>query len=341
MTNQENVVRDVLVRSLAEFSENQLAPRTIRRFATETPGLFAPAAASILMRSTDSPGHRFLAMLLVRQPRLFQQLSNPALFTRPQAVLLSRRLMAVDASLDIRFARQLPARNGATPDTLTGEQAERTLDILDEISPGRRVVPILSHLTRYPDQKISSKAALLIGKRVQNVAFAKRLIVETKDPRVRANAIEAVWGNDSPDVVALFRAGIEDQHNRVVGNSIMGLYLAGQEEVSDIVKRFAHDNKADFRMTAAWTMGKMGDTDFIQTLTMLMKDNHPGVRTAALRSLQNIRRIEKMRRPSEASAGEAMPAEPDAAAPAQMPGAVPAPAARDLRLDGTCYSQTR
>ncbi len=167
------------------------------------------------------------------------------------------------------------------------------------ISLGKRVVPILSHLTRHPDQKISSKATLLIGKRIQNVAFAKRLILEESDPRIRANAIEAVWGNDSPPVQQLFWECLEDRHNRVVGNAMVGLYLAGEEKINGVVSRFSRDYKADFRMTSAWTMGRMGNADFVPLLSSLIKDQHPGVRSAALRSLQNIRQVEKMRRPIE------------------------------------------
>ncbi|MCU1263509.1 MAG: hypothetical protein JWO80_6394 [Bryobacterales bacterium] len=276
----------------------------MQRFAVYVPDLFARMAVGMLVTASNSPGYRYLETLLVRHRSLFQQLSNPCGFTRPQAVLVSRRLMALDPTFDIRFAHQLPARNGATPDTLLGQHAERALDILDEISAGRRVVPIVSHLANHADSKISSKAALLVGKRVQNVAFSRRLIAEGNDPRVRANAIEGIWGDDTRPVRDLFRDCVRDCHNRVVGNALVGLYLAGEEAISDVMKRFAHDYKPDFRMSSAWAMGRTEDADFIPTLSPLVQDDHPGVRAAAERSLQNIRQIEKVRRPSETPPGE-------------------------------------
>ncbi|MDQ6675709.1 MAG: HEAT repeat domain-containing protein [Acidobacteriota bacterium] len=315
MNAEEKLVKECLERAIAEFQTNPLSPRIMRRFAADAPGVFAPVAVSMLLTANETAGFRYLAMLLVKQPTLFRQLSNPVLFTRPQAVILSRRLMSVDPSLDVRFARQLPARNGSTNDTLAGQAAERALDILDEISLGKRMVPILSHLSRHPDFKISSKATLLIGKRVQNVAFAKRLMAESEDPRVRANAVEAVWGNRSPSIQELFWDCVEDKHNRVVGNAIVGLYLAGEERATEVVCRFAHDHKAEFRMTSAWTMGRMGNSDFIPTLSPLIKDDHPGVRSAALRSLQNIRQVEKVRRPSETDLAVELPANTDFAFP--------------------------
>jgi len=334
MTAEEKLVSNCLERAIADFQSHASAG-IIRRFATEAPSIFANVAASMLLTGPETAGFRYLAMLLVKQPSLFKQLSNPQMFTRMQAVTLSRRLSNADPSLDLRFARQLPARNGSTDDTLNGQFAERTLDILDEISAGNRLVPILSHLTRHPDQKISSKATLLVGKRVQNVAFAKTIIAEEPDGRIRANAIEAIWGNDSPPVQELFWQCTEDQHNRVVGNSIVGLYLAGVDKVDGVITRFAHDQKAEFRMTSAWTMGKIANADYIPTLAPLIKDQHPGVRSAALRSLQNIRQVEKVRRPSETNLEAELPVE-HATPEAPAAAAAAAPAFKfELRLDGS------
>ncbi len=113
MTAEEKLVKDCLERAIAEFQSNPLSPAIMRRFASDAPVIFAPVAVSMLLTGTETAGFRYLAMLLVKQPTLFKQLSNPFLFTRPQAVTLSRRLMSVDPSLDVRFARQLPARNGS------------------------------------------------------------------------------------------------------------------------------------------------------------------------------------------------------------------------------------
>ena len=338
MTAEEKMVKECLERAIIEFQSNPLSPAVMRRFASDAPVIFAPVAVSMLLTASETAGFRYLAMLLVKQPTLFKQLSNPFLFTRPQAVVLSRRLMSVDPSLDVRFARQLPARNGSTDDTIDGQAAERALDILDEISLGKRVVPILSHLTRHPDAKISSKATLLVGKRVQNVAFAKRVMQEGTDPRVRANAIEAVWGNDSPVVQDLFWECVEDRHNRVVGNAMVGLYLAGEEKVEGVVTRFAQDYKPEFRMTSAWTMGRIGNADYIPTLTPLIKDQHPGVRGAALRSLQNIRHVEKVRRPSETNLEAELPKD-DGSVVAVAEGMPDI--GIELRLDGSNYSSDK
>ncbi len=333
MASEEKLVKECLERAVAEFEMNPLSAQVMRRFATDAPVLFTPVAVSMLLTAKETAGIRYLAVLLVTQPSIFKQLSDPWMFSRNQAVMLTRRLMSVDPSIDVRFARQLPARSGTTPDTIEGQAAERALDILDELSPGKRVVPLLSHLTRHPDPKISAKATLLIGKRVQNLAFAKRLILEETDPRIRANAVEGVWGNDSPAVQQLFWECLDDRHNRVVGNAMMGLYMAGEEKITGVVSRFAHDYKADFRMTSAWTMGRIGTADFLPTLSPLLKDQHPGVRTAALRSLQNIRQVEKMRRSRETDSVKEVPSD----APSEQLVEVP-DIQVEIRLDGSHHA---
>ena len=308
MTAEQTLVYDCLERAVAEFQSNPLSRGIMRRFMTDVPAVFGTVAGARLLTAEDTPGYKHLAWLLLQLPTLFTQLSNPANFTRDQATTLARRLMLVDSALDIRFARQLPARNGNVKDTLEGAAAERALDILDEISPRNRLVPVLSHLTRHPNQKIASKATLIIGKRVSGVAFAIRLMAEETDPRVRANALEAVWGNDSGPVKELFWKHVDDSYHRVAGNAIVGLYLAGEEKVNAVVSKLALDPRQEFRMMAAWTMGRIGNTDFVPTLTPLLKDQDPAVRRAALRSLQNIRNIERIRRPSEADPNMQIPA---------------------------------
>ncbi len=335
MIAEEQFIRDSLTKAVAGFAENPMNARIIRRFASEAPGLFAPVAVAMLLTAPETAGYRYLALLLVRQPALFHALSNPSLFTRDQAVTLARKLMNVEPSLDVLLARQLPNRSSTNPESLTGAAAERALDVLDEISPGRRLVPILSHLTRYPDRNISSKSTMLVGKRLQNDQFARRLIAEGVDPRVRANAIEAVWGMSSPEIVALFRDCLQDQHNRVVANALFGLFLAGQEDISALVKQFAKDAKSSFRMSSAWTMGKIGDPEFVPFLTALIRDDHPGVRRAALRSLQMIRHLEKAKNAPEPTEEELKPAAESATGESAELEEV------ELRLDGSHFASDR
>ena len=55
---------------------------------------------------------RFLSILMLRQPSIFEQLTNPLYGSKQRAVHLFRRLLAVDP-LRSKLARRLPDTPGA------------------------------------------------------------------------------------------------------------------------------------------------------------------------------------------------------------------------------------
>lgn len=290
-------MRNILRRAAAQFERNGLSRCAIRQCEQEFPEAFLNEGIRILIEADDSAGYRFLAALLVKSPGVFEKVTDRWELTREQALSVSKRLHRADQNFDTKLTGLLPGEdNSYRPFALRGENAERALEILDEISPGRRIVPIMRHLTRHPDSKISSKAALLIGKRLQNLAWARRVITESTDARLRANAIETMWGLNTPDVIDLFRECLADWDNRVVGNAIIGLHRAGEAETMDMAARIAADPSPKLRMTAAWAIGQIGDPALVRVLSPLAKDSHPEVRRAALRSLRAFQIVEKRTR---------------------------------------------
>src|ERR1700744_1483001 len=84
------------------------------------------------------------------------------------------------------------------------ESTERALEILDAISPGRRIVSMIKHLTAHSHERVSSKVALLIGKRSRDCSWGRRILKNATDARLRANTIESLWGANTPEVIELF-----------------------------------------------------------------------------------------------------------------------------------------
>ena len=290
------MVQEYLSRALTEFGQNLLSIQLIKRLAAEVPDLFCNAALAILLYSDDSPGQRYMATLLLNQEEMLGMLSEPWRFTRREAVLLFNQLMTADRSLDVRLAHCLPNRNGAAAPGFDIPQVERALDILDEVSMGRRIVPILGHLVQHFESRISSKAALIVGKRVQNLAWTEYHLRQSRDRRLRANAVEAIWGLDSPKSRTLLWEHTNDEHNRVAGNCFVGLHLLGEEKVGPSLANLANHPKAAFRATCCWAMGKIADSQSLQHLQMLIKDEDAGVRSAALKALLYIRQEEAKKR---------------------------------------------
>jgi hypothetical protein len=286
---EQNQIGEILRRATRDFERNGLSRGVIGKFEREAPDVLLAEGLLVLLEADESAGYRFLAITLARLPGVFQKLCDRWHLNRQQAIAVAKRLHRVDLNFDTRMSTLLPDRdNRFKPFALEGDYAERALEILDEISPGRRIVPIMRHLTEHPDSKIASKAGLLIGKRLQNLSWARRVVTESADPRLRANAIECFWGMNTTAVIDLFHHCLQDEDNRVVGNAIIGLHEAGDPEAREMVIRIATEKDPEFRMTAAWTIGRMGDSSFLSILSPLAKDRHPEVRRAALKSLRGF-----------------------------------------------------
>jgi len=109
------------------------------------------------------------------------------------------------------------------------------------------------------------------------------------DPRVRANAIESLWGVDSPEARTLLNFAANDANNRVVGNALLGLYHLGESSVLADVVRLAGHESALFRSSAAWVMGEAGDPRFTEALRPMISDPDAKVRKRAFAALAQIK----------------------------------------------------
>ena len=205
------------------------------------------------------------------------------------------------------------------------------LDMLDQISPGRRLIPILGYLAQHPDPTIAAKAALLVSRRIRNPDWVKRH-VNAKDPRIRANVVEGLWGADTSYVRPTYEDCLRDDNNRVVGNALVGMHLMGEHGLERRVISMAGDCRIPFRWTAAWVMGQVGKPENIPLLQKLMHDDAPGVRGAALRGLFAIRRMTTPKPAAQAAeeADSRVLMDVDEPAPQATPH-------KSLMLDGNSY----
>ena len=290
--DDQQFVDGYLDRSMAEFETNPVASQLMRRMAKEFADLFVLSAMRYLDTNDESNAHRFLATLVLPIPAIFDQLSDPALRSLERAIRLLRRFLAIDPSFDVQLARRLPDRTGANHATaFDSVRASRTLDMLEETSTGRRLLAVVGHLHNSPDPRIRSRAVLFIGRRLQSPEWIQKQLERT-DPRARANAIESIWGLDSPRVISLLEGCVGDENNRVAGNALVGLSLAKADGAADEIVRWSERSEAGFRATAAWIMGRVGDLGFIEPLQKLIRDDCVQVKRAALRAMVRIKRAE-------------------------------------------------
>lgn len=344
MSFREKVIFNYADRAVQEFDANPVAKGFLRRLAEEHPEMFLNIAMRHLRSDLVSSAHNYLATLAVRHDEITDYLANPSASSREVAQKLFRRFLAVDRSFDVKLARKLPDRYFSNQHgALAGPRATRALDILDHNSQGRRLLPILGHLPNSPDANLAAKGVLFVGRRVQNPTWSSQLL-SRPDPRVRANAVEALWGMDTPQAIQLLEQCLEDRNNRVQGNALVGLHMVGRPGVESHVLTLSRTSSPPHRSTAAWVMAKMEQEAWIEVLTIMIRDENQQVRSRALRSLKELRRtipvvVEEPLAVQDATpdVAVALPEAIESTLPADVP-VIPAPLLPELRLDGSSFS---
>jgi len=204
-----------------------------------------------------------------------------------QIVPLVKELMKVHRHLDVQMAELLLGRSGAQP--LDRHSTLRALEILDQVTVGPRLVRMVAQLVTHPDPHIRSKAALVVGRRVEGWMWIDAHL-ETADPRVRANVLEALWESQHDRCRAVFARYRHDADNRVAGNALYGLYLCAEPGAVSAILRMASHADPKFRGTAAWLMGRIGQPEFVEVLRGMVHDADRHVKGVALKSLVRINR---------------------------------------------------
>jgi hypothetical protein len=219
---------------------------------------------------------------------LLQALSDSAL-SREEALALGRAAKRVDPMVDTVLARGLADSAVGVGSVVISDPA-RLMEILCEIADPARVMPSLMRLLRHPNTYLRSKAVKMIGQGSRSVKWVMGRLSES-DPRIRANAVESLWGVETPDARTLLNFAASDANNRVVGNALLGLYYAGDAAVlAEIAKLAAHESPL-FRATAAWVMGETGDPRFTDSLRRLIAESDPTVRKRAFAALSRMKAL--------------------------------------------------
>lgn len=277
-----------LKRVLDGFSDDpQAGLQSLRNLLSEDRQAFYTAALGTLREQTDTPAHHALARLLAEKDLLTEALCDPALFPREQAIEIARVAAQTVPILDTKLARRLP--------DLDASNAERVLAILDVIAEGPRVAPMLRYLLRDANPRLRSKAALLVGRANRNPDWLEQQMREA-EPRVRANAIQALWGVNAPGVRSQFCLAVNDANLRVAVNALVGLYKLGDISCLAWLRELASRPGAPERASAAWAMGETGDPRFLPVLHEMNPEPADKVAPTITRALERIGLAQTKRR---------------------------------------------
>jgi hypothetical protein len=179
----------------------------MRDLLNEDRELFLAGAVDILKTADDSRGAQQLVAILAADNLLVAALCDPAL-NLDLALALARRAARGETKVDVMIARAV-ADNAAGMDEGVRDPM-RLLEILSAIANPARVRPYLLRLLRYPDPVMQSKVVKMIGSGGRNPQWVRDKLNDP-DARVRANAVESLWGFDSPEARAVFLLARKDE----------------------------------------------------------------------------------------------------------------------------------
>lgn len=278
-------ILDDVSRLVDYFSEDPLASsRVLREIAVSAPeNLWA-----LLPAATATAGIRFIIALFLQNGSLIDRLCDPDAFPVSTAIALADQASRVDPQIDMLLARRLVNSDGARRAEASESTGERILAILSAISHGTRLIPILTRVAETFGARVQSKAMLMVGRLARNPGWAQQSFGDL-NARVRASVIESLWGAaDGIELRNLYRRATKDDHNRVVGNALYGLYLLDDVTVIPRILTLAADTRPVWRSTAAWLIGQCGDARFQETLAGLLRERDGQVRTAAFKAVKHL-----------------------------------------------------
>jgi HEAT repeat protein len=227
---------------------------------------------------------------LLEFKKLLDSLLDERQLSLDAAQSLIRNLIPIDPLLDVRIMKNMLAHGGDAR-AVKAETAIRGLRLVASFSNGARLTTYLVQLLQHPSPEVRSKAVLLLGRANLNLTRV-RSFLGSCDSRVRANAIETLWGREEPDVRVVLWQASKDPSPRVAVNALLGLCKAGDRDAALKLERLAGAPDAAMRSGSAWAMGEAGDREFEPVLKLLAHDSEPKVRAMAAKSLEKLKRRE-------------------------------------------------
>lgn len=256
----------------------------LRDLSRDNPRAFIAAALQLIAGPKSTPGRQYVISLLIS--RGLAPPCDPAVASLDDEIAIARAVAQQDPQFGRRFSDQLKDCLETSP--RDAKRAERMLGIAAEVCPADQLAPALELLRQDPDVRLKSKAVLLYARARRDPAMVASLL-DDPSARVRANAVEALWGVDSAEARAVLERALSDPHNRVVGNALLGLLRLTDAAAVDRVRALATSEDARLRATAAWVMGASGLQSFREDLTRMIRDLDVRVRHSVFRAIARLR----------------------------------------------------
>ena len=254
-----------LFRTVRESQTREAARACMRYLADHEPDQVGQT-----MRIWLSSGTAYLELLL-----------DPEFLTLQQATQVVRLLRDTNLALASSLQKQLMSGQIA----LDPERLDRAIQILPAVMDPGVLIPWLRNLAQVGDPHVRSKAAKAICVMRPNLMMIERQL-KSEEPRVRANALEALWEVKGVEAVRLFNECLTDSSHRVVVNALIGLQRNGVANAFNKLIALGDHASPVVRRAAIWGMGFLKDKRAVPCLCKLLEDAEEEVRIKARELLE-------------------------------------------------------
>jgi HEAT repeat protein len=180
------------------------------------------------------------------------------------------------------------------------EQRTKAMQMAQELGLSDQLRDTLVLLCNDPHPRLRSKAVMSVGRMtgVPPELLVDRLLNDS-DARVRANAIEVLENKAHGKLLEVLVQRARAANNRERANAIKALHCMKVGGVSDQLLNMLRDERPQHRISAMWTMNKVGLWKLLAEVGTLAKsDSDQRVRRYALtvlRSVADLARTQRLR----------------------------------------------
>jgi hypothetical protein len=260
----------------------------LRQWKDSGPHQFSQQAAEFLSSATDSRFARLLFHLLQEEhPSLDAFLFSPLALTGSAAANLAALACRIEPRVQTIWTTTLLHQLEQLSESEVLDEVLRRMEVLANCADRLRFAPLLQKLSIHAEPKIRSKAALLSP--LVHSLGEELPALRDENARVRANALESMWGRSDSRAIEIFKASQGRVSHREAINAVLGLHFAGELSARNRLIELAESDNSRNASAAIWAMGMTKDPRLLSYLQSRLKLRADPLQLRLLRAARRIK----------------------------------------------------